>query len=250
MNIKGNTILITGGATGIGFALAEALVKTGNTVIVCGRREKRLNEAKEKIPALYIQKCDLTQEADREALFDWIGTEFKSLNMLVNNAGVQKMIDFTTGAEGLFTRDDEITTNLTAPIHMAALFAPFLMRQKAAAIVNVSSGLGFVPIAAMPVYCATKAALHSFSVSLRYQLRDTPVKVFELIPPAVETELGRSEGDEEPGYPGVKPSAVAQATLAALAKDEFEIPVGEAKGLVEGSCRDFQKAFDDMNHWG
>ena len=250
MNIKGNTILITGGATGIGFALAEALVKTGNTVIVCGRREKRLNEAKEKIPALYIRKCDLTQEADREALFDWISTEFKNLNMLVNNAGIQKMIDFTTGAERLFTKGDEITTNLAAPIYMTAQFIPLLMAQKAAAVVNVSSGLGFVPIAAMPVYCATKAAMHSFSVSLRYQLRETPVKVFELIPPAVESELGRSEGDEEPGYPGIKPSVVAQATLAALAKDEFEIPVGEAKGLVEGSCRDFQKAFDNINYWG
>jgi uncharacterized oxidoreductase len=192
----------------------------------------------------------VTQEADREALFDWISTEFKRLNMLVNNAGIQKMVDFTTGADGLFSEGDEIAINLTAPIHMAALFAPFLMKQKEAAILNVSSGLGFVPIAAMPVYCATKAAMHSFSVSLRYQLRDTSVKVFEVIPPAVETELGRSEGDEEPGYPGVKPSAVAQATLAALAKDEFEIPVGEAKGLVEGSCRDFQKVFNDMNHWG
>ena len=250
MNIKGNTILITGGATGIGFALAEALVKTGNTVIICGRREKRLNEAKEKIPALYTRKCDVTQETDRETLFDWISTEFKSLNMLVNNAGIQKMIDFTTGAEGLFTRDDEINTNLTAPIDMAALFAPFLMRQKAAAIINVSSGLGFVPIAAMPVYCATKAALHSFSISLRYQLRNTTVKVFEIIPPAVETELGRSEGDEEPGYPGMKPAVLAQEVLESLAKDNYEIPVGEAKGLVEGSCRDFQKAFDDMNHWG
>jgi uncharacterized oxidoreductase len=250
MNIKGNTVLITGGATGIGFALAEALVKTGNTVIVCGRREKRLNEAKEKIPALYTQKCDVTQEADREALFDWVSTEFKGFNMLFNNAGIQKMIDFTTGAEGLFTRGDEITTNLAAPIYMTAQFIPLLMAQKEAAIVNVSSGLGFVPIAAMPVYCATKAAMHSFSVSLRYQLRETPVKVFELIPPTVETELGRTEGDDELGYPGIKPAVVAQATLESLARDEYEITVGEAKGLVAGVCSDFQKAFDNMNHWG
>ena len=250
MNVNGNTILITGGATGIGFAFAEALVKASNTVIICGRREKRLNEAKEKMPALYTWKCDVTQEADREALFDWISTEFKSLNMLVNNAGIQKMVDFTTGAEGLFSKGDEIATNLTAPIHMAALFAPFLMRQKASAIVNVSSGLGFVPIAAMPVYCATKAAMHSFSVSLRYQLRETPVKVFELIPPAVETELGRSEGDAEAGYLGMQPAVLAQEILESLAKNKYEIPVGEAKGLVESSCRDFQKAFDDMNHWG
>lgn len=81
-------------------------------------------------------------------------------------------------------------------------------------------------------------------------MKKTPVKVFEIIPPAVETELGREEGDEEPGYPGMKPAVLAQEVLESLAKDKYEIPVGEAKGLVEGSCRDFQKAFDDMNHWG
>jgi len=249
MNIKGNTALITGGATGIGFALAEALVKGGNTVIVCGRREQRLNEAKNKLTALYTQRCDVTQEAEREALFDWISTEFKDLNMLVNNAGIQKMVDFTSGAEGLFSRGDEIATNLAAHIYMTALFAPLLMGKKQAAIVNVSSGLGFVPIAAMPVYCATKAAMHSFSVSLRHQMREPSVKVFEVIPPAVETELGRIEGDEEPGYPGVKPSVVAKAVLEAMVKDEYEIPVGEARGLVEGSCRDFQKTFEGINRW-
>jgi len=250
MNVKGNTVLITGGATGIGFALAEAFIKAGNKVIVCGRHENRLNAAKEEIPALYIRQCDVTKDADRRALLQWVTANFKDLNIFINNAGIQKMVDFTTGANGLFSNGDEIATNLTAPIHMAALFAPFLMRQQAAAIVNVSSGLGFVPIAAMPVYCATKAAMHSFSVSLRYQLRDTSVKVFEIIPPAVETELGRSEGDEEPTYPGMKPAVLAQEVLESLAKDKYEIPVGEAKGLVEGSCRDFQKAFDDMNHWG
>ena len=249
MNIKGNTILITGGATGVGLAMAEALVKAGNKVIICGRREKRLNEAKERIPALYIKKCDVTLESDRDALLDWMNDEFGDLNILINNAGIQKMIDFTTGAEGLFTRGDEITTNLAAPIYMTAQFVPLLMAQKESAVINVSSGLGFVPIAAMPVYCATKAALHSFTVSLRHQLKETPVKVFEVIPPAVETELGRTEGDEEPGYPGAAPSTVASALLEALAKNEYEIPVGEAKGLVAGSCSNFKQTFENINHW-
>jgi uncharacterized oxidoreductase len=249
MNIKGNTILITGGATGIGFALAEAFVKAGNKVIVCGRRENRLNAAKEKLPALYIRQCDVTKDADRKTLLQWITANFKDLNILINNAGIQKTVDFTSGAEGLLTKGDEIATNFVAPAHLVALFAPLLMKQKAAAILNVSSGLGFVPIAAMPVYCATKAAMHSFSVSLRHQLKKTPVKVFEIIPPAVETELGRSEGDEEPGYPGMQPAVLAQAVLESLAKDEYEIPVGEAKGLVEGSCRDFHKTFEGINRW-
>ena len=210
MNIKGNTILITGGATGIGFALADAFVKAGNKVIICGRREKRLNEAKEKIPALYIRQYDVTNDADRKALFKWVRDNFKDLNVFINNAGIQKMVDFTSGAEGLLTKGDEIATNLVAPVQLTALFAPLLMKKKSAAIINVSSGLGFIPIAAMPVYCATKAAMHSFSVSLRHQMKKTPVKVFEIIPPAVETELGREEGDEEPGYPGIKPARTGE----------------------------------------
>ena len=249
MHVKGNTILITGGATGIGLALAEAFVEAGNKVIICGRRENRLAEAKKKVPALYTRKCDVTIEADRKALFDWIKTDFKDLNMLVNNAGIQKTADFTRGAKELEKAGDEITTNLTAPIRLTALFTPLLMKQKAAAIFNVSSGLGFVPIAMMPVYCATKAGLHSFTVSLRYQLRDTSIKVFEIIPPAVETELGREEGETEPGFPGVKPVVVSDAVMKALADDQFEIPAGDAKGLVEGSCKDFQGTFDNLNRW-
>jgi uncharacterized oxidoreductase len=247
MNIKGNTVLITGGATGIGLALAQVMVKAGNKVIICGRREIRLNEAKEAIPAIYIHKCDVTLESDRDALLEWVNEDFGDLNILINNAGIQKKIDFTSGAQGLFSRGDELTTNLAAPIYMTAQFLPLLMLQKEAAVVNVSSGLGFVPIAAMPVYCATKAALHSFSVSLRHQLRETTVKVFELIPPAVETELGMNESDDEQNYPGIKPSIVAQAALDSLAKNEYEIPVGGARELVLGSCLDFKKTFDSIN---
>ena len=249
MNIKGNTVLITGGATGIGLALAEAFVQSGNKVIICGRRENRLAEAKRKLPTVYTRKCDVTSDSDRKALFDCVKTDFKDLNILVNNAGIQKTADFTTGAKELEKAGDEIATNLSAPIRLTALFTPLLMKQKTAAIFNVSSGLGFVPIAMMPVYCATKAALHSFTVSLRYQLRDTPVKVFEIIPPAVETELGREEGDTEPGYPGVKPVVVSAAVMKAMTADQYEIPAGDAKGLVEGSCRDFQGTFDNLNRW-
>ena len=249
MNIKGNTVLITGGATGIGLALAEAFLKHGNEVIICGRRQKRLDQVQERYPAVRIHRCDVTLESERDGLFDWISDEFGGLNVLVNNAGIQKMIDFTSGAQELFTRGDEISTNLAAPIYLAAQFIPLLMQQKHSAIINVSSGLGFVPIAAMPVYCATKAALHSFSISLRHQLKATPVKVFEVIPPAVETELGREEGDTEPGYHGIKPAVLADEVMQALAADQFEIPVGEAKGLMEGSCRDFAKTFAGLNSW-
>ena len=157
MKTSGNTILITGGATGIGFALAEAFVKAGNKVLICGRRKARLEEAKEKLPQIQVRQCDLSRKEDRESLCNWVRDNYKDLNVLVNNAGIQRAIDLRKGTAELFGGEDEVQINLAAPIHLSAYFAPLLLKKKEAAIVNVSSGLGFVPIAAMPVYCATKA---------------------------------------------------------------------------------------------
>jgi uncharacterized oxidoreductase len=126
---------------------------------------------------------------------------------------------------------------------------PLLLKQKEAAIVNVSSGLGFVPIAAMPVYCATKAALHSFTYSLRYQLKDTSIKVFEIIPPAVETDLGKESPGEESGYKGIPAGEAAKAFLEALAKDKYEVTVGESEGLSKADQASFAELFNQMNQW-
>ncbi len=250
MEIKGNTILITGGATGIGFALTEAFVKAGNKVLICGRRKDRLEQAKAWLPQIDYHRCDVSKKEGREDLFMWINTRYKDLNILVNNAGIQRFVDFKKGDAGLLAGEDEIATNLAAPIHLSALFAPLLMEKPEAAIVNVSSGLGFVPIAAMAVYCATKAGIHSFTVSLRHQLRDTSIKVFELIPPAVQTELGSgTTAPEAEEIRGIPPSVVAAAAINALQKNEFEIAVGEAKGLVEGSKKDFANTFQRLNSW-
>jgi len=243
MNIKGNTVLITGGATGIGFALAEVFIKAGNTVIVCGRREVKLKAAQAGLPGLRTIVCDVTKKKDREILYRWVRDNFPALNILINNAGVQKMINLQEGPRELLEGDDEIATNFEAPIHLAARFMPLLLKQKEAAVINVSSGLGYVPIAAMPVYCATKAGIHLFTVSLRYQLKDTPVKVFEVIPPRVNTELGG--GDEE----GIPPAEVAVAVIKALADDEYNVMVGEAQGLVESARTNFEHAFLDINQW-
>jgi uncharacterized oxidoreductase len=174
----------------------------------------------------------------------------KDLNVLINNAGVQKGIDLKKGTTDLFAGEDEIQTNFAAPIHLSAYFAPLLLKKKEAAIINVSSGLGFVPIAFMPVYCATKAGVHLFTVSLRHQLKDTSVKVFEIVPPAVDTELGKGDtGDSAEEYRGIPPSEVAVTTMKAFKNDEYEIVVGEAKGLVAGSRTDFEKAFQGLNSW-
>ena len=245
MKTKGNTILITGGATGIGFSLAEAFVKAGNEVIICGRREDKLEEAKKKLPQLIIKKSDLSKEDERKKLFEWASSNFKNLNILVNNAGVQKTVDFKKGTEELFDGDDEIETNLKAYIHLSAYFIPFLMKQKEAAIINVSSGLGFVPLAIFPVYCATKAAVHSFSLSLRHQLRKTSIKVFEIIPPTVNTQLGKGVGKNM----GIKPAEVAETALKCIEKDEYEIPVGMAQNLRMGARENPEQAFQNLNKW-
>jgi uncharacterized oxidoreductase len=250
MKISGNTILITGGATGIGFALAEAFVKAGNKVLICGRRKTRLEEAREKLPQIQVRQCDLSKKEDRESLCNWVRDNYQDLNILVNNAGIQRAIDLKEGTAELFGGEDEVQVNFTAPIHLSAYFAPLLLGKKEAAIVNVSSGLGFIPIAAMPVYCATKAGVHMFSVSLRYQLKDTSIKVFEIVPPAVDTELGKgTTGDSEQEYRGIPPSEVAEAAMKAFKNDEYEIVIGEAKGLVERSRKDFEKAFQELNSW-
>ena len=250
MKTNGNTILITGGATGIGFALAEAFVKADNKVLICGRRRAILEEAREKLPQVQVRQCDLSQLEDRESFCNWVKDNYTDLNILVNNAGIQKAIDIREGTAELLRGEDEVQVNFVAPIHLSTYFAPLLLEKKEAAIINVSSGLGFVPIAAMPVYCATKAGIHMFSVSLRHQLKGTSVKVFEIVPPAVDTELGKgTTGDSEQEYRGIPPSEVAVATIKALKDNEYVIVVGEAKGLVEGSRKAFEKTFQELNNW-
>ncbi len=248
MKMKGNTILITGGATGIGFALAEAFVREGNEVIICGRREDKLREAKIKLPQIHTKVCDLSKEKEREALYNWIKSNFKDLNILVNNAGIQRMIDFKTGISNLSEGENEIDINLKAPIQLSGYFIPDLLKQKESAIINVSSGLAFVPIAVMPIYCATKAAIHSFSVSIRHQLRETSIKVFEVIPPTVDTELDKGARDERGQEDkGIPPSEVAKATLKALEKDDYEIAIGMAQNLRMGARNNPEKIFQGIN---
>jgi uncharacterized oxidoreductase len=248
MKINGNTILITGGATGIGFELAQAFVKEGNDIIICGRRENKLKDAKSKLPQIHTRVCDLSKEKEREALYNWVKSDFKDINILVNNAGIQRMIDFKKGISELSAGEDEIDINLKAYIYLSAYFIPDLLKQKESAIINVSSGLGFVPIAFMPVYCATKAAIHSFSLSLRHQLRDTPIKVFEVIPPTVDTEIDKGARDRRGQKDkGIHPVEVARATLKGLEKNEYEIAIGMAQNLLMGARNNPEQIFRMIN---
>lgn len=250
MKTTGNIILITGGATGIGFSLAEVFANAGNEVIICGRRENKLKEAKNKLPQIHTKVCDLSKEKERESLYKWVNAHFKNLNILINNAGIQRMVNLRKGTRDLFNGEDEIEINLTAPITLSAYFIPLLLKQREAAIINISSGLCFVPIAAMPVYCATKSAIHSFSLSLRHQLRDTSIKVFEIIPPIVDTELDKgARGERGQEDRGIPPFKVAQATLKALENDEYEIAIGMAENLRMESRKNPDQTFQNINRW-
>jgi uncharacterized oxidoreductase len=248
MKTSHNTILITGGATGIGLALAGIFIHGGNDVIICGRRQEKLFEAQSRFPEIHTRVCDVSDYSNRQALFEWVIGRFPGLNILVNNAAIQKQMDFTKGVEQQLPGENEIAINFIAPVELSALFIPHLMKQEEAAIVNVSSGLGFVPLSRMPVYCATKAAMHSFSWSLRHQLSKTNIKVFELIPPTVDTELGRGAREKrKQEYRGIPPIDVAEATLAGLAKDEFEITIGQSQGLRTHTVQEAEELFQRMN---
>lgn len=246
MRTSGNTILITGGATGIGLALAESFLSSGNKVIICGRREHKLKEVQDRFPQLETRRCDISVKEERKQLFKWVESNFPATNILVNNAGIQRFIDLKKGPVDLLNNEDEIEINFTAPIELSAYFAEFLIKKEEAAIINVTSGLGFVPLAIFPVYCSTKAAMHSFTMSLRHQLKGTTVKVFEVIPPTVhDTEL-KGKPIDKTDY-SVASSEVAQAVMKGIEADQYEIAVGTSNNWINGARSDLDKAFSNIN---
>ncbi len=241
MELTSNTILITGGASGIGLALAERFLRERNEVILCGRRAEKLEEAKKKHPELKTRVCDLSKETQRTALARWAKSEFPKLNVLVNNAGIQRRVRI---AEDKWKpAHEEIAINLEAPIHLSTLFLPQLLKQEHAAILNVTSGLAFAPMAGTPVYSATKAALHSFTLSLRYQLSKTKVQVIEIIPPAVNTDLG-GVGLHTFGVPVEE---FVNAVMMGLREKQPEIAYGFAQRSSQASRGELDEIFQRMN---
>lgn len=189
MDVSGNTVLITGGTAGIGFVLAKRFIDKGNTVIVCGRRKEKLDEAKEQLPSLVTRMCDVTKEADRQSLFTWVTAHYPDVNVLVNNAGILRRFDMFQAdvVDEWAYYGKEINANMEGPIHLGMMFAQYIAPETKGAIVNISSGLAFTPDPMASIYSATKAAIHSFSISLRHQLADTPIDVVEIAPPLVNT---------------------------------------------------------------
>jgi uncharacterized oxidoreductase len=189
MQKTGNTILITGGGSGIGQGLAAALHKAGNTVIISGRRKAALEETVKAHVGMQFETLDVDSGEDISGFAARVTKKHPALNVLINNAGIMRPEDVTAANYTTETAEAIVTTNLLGPIRLIAAFLPHLKKQRAATIINVTSGLAFVPLAFTPTYSATKAALHSYTQSLRYQLRKTAIEVLELAPPAVATDL-------------------------------------------------------------
>ncbi len=233
MQLSGNTVLITGGTSGIGLAFAEKFLEAGSKVIITGRREDRLQKIKEKHPEMVTRTSDVADEKQREELANWTIENYSEVNVLINNAGVQLLTDLKKPVDLERVRQ-ETETNFIAPIHLTSLFTQHLASKKNAAIINISSGLAFVPIAIMPVYCATKAAIHSMTLSLRHQLRNTSIKVFEIAPPAVDTELGSDRReDKTQSHGGMPVHEFIEQAMHALEDDELEAPIGTSKNSME-----------------
>jgi len=239
MNLSNNKILITGGASGIGLGLTERFIKEKNTVIICGRRESVLKEAASKFPSVITKVCDLSVEAERVALFDWVLANHPDLNVLVNNAGIQNWINISDN-DFYKKADDEITTNVVAPVHLTTLFTKL---KSLNTIINVTSGLAFIPLSKVPVYCATKAFMRSFTLSLRHMLKGTNVEVIEMIPPALNTDLG-APGIHD-GHPAV--SDFVESVFQQMKEGKTELTFGTSTARAEANNEVITDYFNKMN---
>jgi uncharacterized oxidoreductase len=202
MQMTGNTILITGGSGGIGRALAEAFHALGNQVVITGRRREALDEVTSANPGMQSMIVDISDKSAVEAFAAEVRRTYPTLNVLLNNAGIMKPEDLASAPDYLDTAEETISTNLLGPIRLTAALLPLLRAQPHSTVMTVSSGLAFVPLAMTPTYSATKAAIHSYSMSLRQQLKDTTTQVIEIAPPYVRTSL---MGDRQANDPRAMP---------------------------------------------
>jgi uncharacterized oxidoreductase len=239
MNLKGNKILITGGASGIGLGLTGRFIEEGNTVIICGRRKDVLDNVNTQFPSVITKVCDLEKEKDRVDLFDWIAKEHKDLNVLVNNAGIQHWLniedpDFSARAK------QEIVINIEAPLHLCSLF---IKLPALTSIMNVTSGLSYVPLTKVPVYSATKAFMRSFTTSLNKLLKQKNIEVIEIIPPALNTDLG-GKGLHD-AFPPV--SEFISSIFEQLKQGKTKLTFGLSEMMANASAQELETTFNRMN---
>lgn len=239
MKLNNNKILITGGASGIGLGLTERFIQENNTVIICGRRETALKKAAEKFPSVITRVCDLAIEADRIKLYNWIKENHSDLNVLVNNAGIQNWMN-VSDSDFYQKANEEITTNIIAPLHLIKLFAELPALDT---IINVTSGLAFVPFSKVPVYGATKAFLRSFTLSLRHLLKGRNIEVIEMIPPALNTDLGgKGLHDTQPPV-----SDFVAAVFEQMKAGKTELTFGFSEGRANANNETIGEYFKKLN---
>jgi uncharacterized oxidoreductase len=255
METTGNTILITGGGSGIGRGLAEAFHKLGNKVIIAGRRKQILDETVAANPGMASAILNIEDAASIRTFAAKLTTDFPALNVVINNAGIMRPEDLLTQSADVPDAEATITTNLLGPIRLTAALLSHLLKQPHAAIMTVSSGLAFIPMALTPTYCATKAAIHSWSQSLRYQLRSTTVQVIELTPPYVQTELMGSRQAADPRAMPLQDYLTETIELLKTQPNAAEILVERVKPLrfaEQGGQEKYEAFFkqfnDAMNH--
>ncbi|CAG9192460.1 Uncharacterized oxidoreductase DltE [Paraburkholderia tropica] len=226
MKTTGNTIFITGGTSGIGRGLAEAFHRLGNQVIIAGRRQALLDDVARANPGIDTVQLDINDAAQIRAVAQQVIARHPSLNVVINNAGIMPFDD-AGGALDDVQAVRMIETNLLGPVRVSAAFVEHLKQQPEATIINNSSVLAYVPLAATALYSATKAAIHSYTLSQRFVLRDTSVRVLEIAPPWVDTDLIRKSGDPR----AMQLDAFIAETLAALPGAQTEVLVESAKAF-------------------
>jgi uncharacterized oxidoreductase len=242
MKTTQNTILITGGSAGIGLEMARLFLKEGHRVLITGRNEQRLREAAVQLPGVETFQGDVSDEGDVNRLVTLVKRDFPMLNIVINNAGAAYLYDLSNDTGGFEKAGVEMNTNFLSVIRLNEYLLPILKAQKESAIVNVSSIVALVP-GRIPTYSASKAALHSYTQSLRFALKNTSVKVFELMPPLVNTEFSKEIGGEN----GIPPIAVAQDLVNALKDNHYEIHVGLTADIYKLFLSSPAAAFEAMN---
>jgi len=227
MVLSNNTILITGGSSGIGLELAGVLIQKGNTVIICGRSEDKLKQARQQYPELHIFKCDISVRKEREKLYGWVRAHYPECNILINNAAVTHKANFYAERQAMEKATYEVETNFLAPLALTKLFLPLLEQHKNAKLIYITTGLVYTPRTVYLTYCATKAALHSFIQTLRVQLAQVPVGIIEVLMPAVDTPF--HEGD--PPKIAISVEKAVEETVRKIEKGQTEIKVAGTKIL-------------------
>jgi uncharacterized oxidoreductase len=246
MRTTGNTILLTGGGSGIGRALAESFQALGNHVIIAGRRKSALDETTAANPGMDSIALDIEDKANIRSVASELIAKYPALNVLVNNAGIMRMENLNAQQDDLADAEGMIATNLLGPIRLTAALLPHLRKQPYSAIMNVSSGLAFVPLAPTPTYCATKAAIHSYTESLRYQLKGSTTDVIELAPPYVQTDL--LGGGNDPRAMPLKDFITEVIEILKTQPTATEICVEKVKGLrFAASSGHYDAIFNGLN---